>query len=128
MPSTIRSSPCFASVTRSSYGVPHLARKTIYLFPLSSIVTEHVVPIPTLPSTRTERVRQFLLDTDPTVAAMDSHCAKCAAEITASGFDVLFANACTTLRVTSIASLLGRSRDVARSCTEAIAPVGAMNL
>jgi glycosyltransferase involved in cell wall biosynthesis len=73
--------------------------------PLAEVVPEHVVdlrwPVPRRLSDRL----QATLQTSREIAAMDAHCAACAAQIDAGGFDILFANACQFFRTTAIGRL-----------------------
>jgi glycosyltransferase involved in cell wall biosynthesis len=74
--------------------------------PLNHIVKEHVVPLDQVTHSPIVALNEILRDRNDTVVAMDRHCERCADEIADGGFDVLFANACTQLRVTSIGRLL----------------------
>jgi glycosyltransferase involved in cell wall biosynthesis len=77
--------------------------------PLDDIIKEHVVPLDEVIHRPIVALREIASDRNDTVAAMDRHCERCADEIAGGGFDVLFANSCMQLRVTSIGRL---SRDL----------------
>jgi len=82
---------------------PDIADST-YL-PLSDMIVEHRLPFPSV-STRGGpfgRLMEPYSDVVNKLAAMDTHCRACAQEIEHGGFDLLFANACQSFRVTSIA-------------------------
>ncbi len=59
--------------------------------PLGDLITEHVIPL-SLPKKMEKRLE-----------AMEEHCRRCALEINAGGFDLLFAGTCTFFRTTPIA-------------------------
>ena len=59
--------------------------------PLGDMVREHVVPI--APRTRRER-RSTFFKTVHQLRRLEGHCRRCAEEIDAGGFDVLFAGSC----------------------------------
>lgn len=70
--------------------------------PLGELVAEHVVDL--FPARRGKQTtaREIMSDHHGDVVAMDEHCARCARDIDAGGFDVLFANSCMSFRVTSV--------------------------
>jgi len=70
--------------------------------PLSHLVTEHVVPLDAVVPSRRLTLQQLASDTSEAVRAMDHHCLACAREIAKGNFDVLYANSCSSFRVTSI--------------------------
>ncbi len=73
--------------------------------PLRDLVPEHVVPFDWTFSPGRGRLGEALSQYRNTVsklAAMDRHCRVCADQINQGGYDVLFANACTFFRTTSI--------------------------
>ncbi len=71
--------------------------------PLSSLIQENVLPL-ALPKKRL--LRHSYTETRDLINALDEHCFKCAEQINQSGFDVLFANACTFLRTSAIAKYI----------------------
>lgn len=70
--------------------------------PLTDLIPEHIIPLDR-PADRTwgEKLR-LRRHADRLIAGMDEHCRRCANEIDAGGFDVLFANSCMFFRTTSI--------------------------
>jgi glycosyltransferase involved in cell wall biosynthesis len=73
--------------------------------PLRDLVPEHVVPLEWTTSVSRGRIGELFSQYRSTVAklaAMDRHCWACAEQINQGGYDVLFANACTFFRTTSI--------------------------
>jgi len=73
--------------------------------PIRDLVPEHVAPFtwdePTMRGTLSYLLWDYR-EMAANVAAMDRHCERCAVEINAGGFDVLFAHPCRFLRVTAI--------------------------
>lgn len=70
--------------------------------PLTDLIPEHIVPLER-PAARTLSEKlQLRSYAERVIAGMDDHCRRCAAQIEAGGFDVLFANSCMFLRTTSI--------------------------
>ncbi len=73
--------------------------------PLTDLIPEHVVPFdwrPVAARGPVGRVMAQYRTTTRMLEAMDRHCRACAEEINRGGYDVLFANACTLFRTTSI--------------------------
>jgi glycosyltransferase involved in cell wall biosynthesis len=73
--------------------------------PLRELVPEHVVPFEWSAAPGRGRLAQALSqyrNITGKLAAMDRHCRACADQINQTGFDVLFANACSFFRTTSI--------------------------
>ena len=70
--------------------------------PLSGMVREHVVDLAWPPPQRRIGKWQIPRWRYRLVKVMDDHCKSCAEQITAGGFDILFANSCLLLRTTSI--------------------------
>lgn len=70
--------------------------------PLRELILEHVMDLkwPT-PWHRSDEW-QVTLEIERSLAAMDAHCRRCAAEMDAGGFDVVFANTCALFRTTPI--------------------------
>lgn len=73
--------------------------------PLNEAIEEHVVPLAWDAGRDTLRFRWLRKyeDIRLKIAAMDRHCVQCAEEINTGDFDVLFAQSCMLLRLTSIA-------------------------
>jgi glycosyltransferase involved in cell wall biosynthesis len=69
---------------------------------LSDLIEEHVVPLEDVKHTPWLAVKEIAKDRNEYVAAMDRHCAGCAAEMSKKEFDILFANSCMFFRTTSI--------------------------
>jgi glycosyltransferase involved in cell wall biosynthesis len=75
---------------------------------LREFAREHVVPLPATPDRPPSLFhRPFwpVRSMAARIAAMDEHCRRCAAEIEAGGFDVLFANCCMFYRATAVGRL-----------------------
>jgi glycosyltransferase involved in cell wall biosynthesis len=73
--------------------------------PLGSLIREHIVPFLWKKPQRHEGLSDLLWrhrETADKIVAMDQHCERCAAEIGADGFDLLFAHPCAFFRVASI--------------------------
>jgi len=73
--------------------------------PLGDLIKENIVPL-VEPQPKAGRIANLLRPYQTMVdkiQAMDIHCQQCAEEINNGDFDVLFANACTFFRTTSIA-------------------------
>lgn len=73
--------------------------------PLRDLVPEHVVPFEWSAAPSRGRLGHALSqyrNITGKLAAMDRHCRVCADQINQAGFDVLFANACSLFRTTSI--------------------------
>jgi glycosyltransferase involved in cell wall biosynthesis len=71
--------------------------------PLGSMMPEHVVDFAwPVPARRSDKW-QITLEIERQIAAMDTHCRRCAEEINRGGFDILFANSSYFLATTSIA-------------------------
>jgi glycosyltransferase involved in cell wall biosynthesis len=75
---------------------------------LGDLISETVVPlqwhdIGTLPDSFAEKVKWAMLGGHRNLASMHEHCRRCAEEINARGFDVLFANSSAYLAVAPIA-------------------------
>lgn len=73
--------------------------------PLGQLIKEHVVDLSWEKPQHRDGLRYVMWryrETIDKVTAMDRHCARCAGEINAGAFDVLFAHPCTFFRVTSI--------------------------
>ena len=66
--------------------------------PLSDLITEHIVPFSWEPK---NFLRSYYNVVDK-IEAMNRHCQECADEINSGSFDLLFANACSFFRTTSI--------------------------
>jgi glycosyltransferase involved in cell wall biosynthesis len=70
--------------------------------PLSDLIPEHIVALDR-PAGRTfSEKMNWTSYAGRVIAAMDEHCRRCAAEIEARDFDVLFANSCMFFRTTAI--------------------------
>lgn len=73
--------------------------------PLKDLVLEHIVPFswkePPLRGMLNRALWSYR-DIADNISAMNAHCQKCAGEIEAGGFDVLFAHPCRFFRVTAI--------------------------
>ncbi len=70
--------------------------------PLSPLIQEHIVPL----DWHAQRSRHPLArarEVVDMIRAMERHCQQCAAQINRGEYDLLFANSCRLLRVTSIA-------------------------
>jgi glycosyltransferase involved in cell wall biosynthesis len=80
--------------------------------PLSSIVTEHVVPLPgfetELRSGLLRRLYQSRWNTWSQLRSMERHCGKCAQQMRSKGFDILFAASCIVYHT----PLIGRFVDI----------------
>lgn len=73
--------------------------------PLGELIAEHVVPVDWQPRAEKKlaaRLTTLRLDPLTRIEALDRHCRRCAEEINAGGFDLLFANCSLYLAVTSI--------------------------
>ena len=70
--------------------------------PLSSLVTEHVVELEHVPSSKRKNLWELAHDADVQVEAMNRHCQQCAREMSSGRFDVLFGSPCREFRVTAI--------------------------
>jgi glycosyltransferase involved in cell wall biosynthesis len=82
---------------------PSTADRT-YL-PLEDLITEHIIPFNWEPRTAMTFVGKAInnfYDITSKIAAMDAHCMRCADEINAGNFDLLFVNPCTFFATTSI--------------------------
>ena len=71
--------------------------------PLADLAPEHIVPLEDLKPPRIKRhpLRHFHT-TNEVAAAMDEHCARCAAQMQERGFDLLFANTCVVFAAAAI--------------------------
>src|SRR5437016_4253932 len=73
--------------------------------PLRHLIPENIIPFDWQEPDDSTRFRELVHTyraVSSKLAAMDSHCARCAEEINKKGFEVLFANSCMFFRVTSI--------------------------
>jgi glycosyltransferase involved in cell wall biosynthesis len=73
--------------------------------PLSELIKEHIVPFSWKPSSAKNRVTDIAdsyRDVAHMIDAMDRHCRECADQINRGNFDLLFANTCGLLHVSSI--------------------------
>ncbi|WP_051418652.1 glycosyltransferase family 4 protein [Methylosinus trichosporium] len=70
--------------------------------PLSDLIDEHVVEIEWPAPYRRKGQAGVSFGVERSLGAMNDHCRRCAAEIDARGFDILFANACMFFRATQI--------------------------
>src|SRR6266567_5588350 len=74
--------------------------------PMEQLIREHVIQL-SWDQPETREGLSYLIwrygETADKIAAMDRHCEQCLAEISAGGFDVLFAHPCTFFRVTAVA-------------------------
>ena len=77
--------------------------------PLETIVEQHIVPLHTPRYSLTKKL-QFKLEVHDRLAAMEAHSRACAAEISASKFDILLANTCRFLH----SPMIGRFVDIPR--------------
>jgi len=78
--------------------------------PLRDLVLEHVVPFDWNAAPARGRLGEVFSryrNTIGKLAAMDRHCRVCADQINQGGFDVVFANACSFFRTTSIGRHVG---------------------
>ena len=74
-----------------------------HFLPLGELAPEHVVPLPSRKSkTALGEAIEVLRGRRSDVAAMDLHCRRCARQIDAADFDVLFANTSRHFAVTAI--------------------------
>lgn len=77
-------------------------------WPLGGFAQEHIVDLPRpIHRPLANRLMWPYLNVMNTLRSLDVHCAECAVEINAGGFDVLFSNAC----------MLTRTAPIARYCT-----------
>lgn len=70
--------------------------------PLSDLVEEHIVPLPSALSRVSTVLKDIATDTNESILSMDEHCRVCTTEIEHGNFDVLFANSCAFFGVTAI--------------------------
>ncbi|HEV7903552.1 MAG TPA: glycosyltransferase family 4 protein [Pyrinomonadaceae bacterium] len=73
--------------------------------PLGEFINEHVLPLDWQPRAEKKlaaRLTTFRLDPLTRIEALDRHCRRCAEEINAGGFDLLFANSSLYQAVSSI--------------------------
>ena len=70
--------------------------------PLGQLISEHVVDLAWPVPFRRLDEWQITLQSDRAHAVLDNHCRRCAAQINAGGFDVLFANTCLFTRAAPI--------------------------
>lgn len=73
--------------------------------PLNELIEEHIMPFPWEPRTAKNRFGEIInpyRDVVDKIGAMNRHCQLCAEEINRGGFDLLFANTCGLLHVSSI--------------------------
>jgi len=70
--------------------------------PLTDLAPEHVVELEWPAPYRRKGQRGVSFGVDRALGAMDDHCQRCAAQIEAGGFDILFANSCMFFRTTQI--------------------------
>lgn len=73
--------------------------------PLSTLIPERVVAMQWPVSETLTDYWQMTLHVERRLAALEAHCRRCAAEMEAGGFEIIFANACQFFRTTPIARL-----------------------
>lgn len=74
--------------------------------PLGKIIKENIIPLKQEKNLLNKAINKYLnpyAKVIKQINSMDSHCKKCAVQINSGDFDILFANACSFFRTTSIA-------------------------